>query len=146
MPLNNIQGVEVFDVWGIDFMGPFPSSCGNKFILVAVDYVSKWVEAIPSPTSDAKTVTRLFKKIIFPRFGIPRAVISDGGTHFVNRQLDSLLTKYGVTHKRVDRLKSLIERSKAFLRKLSLALERIGRLNLMMLYGHTVPHSRHQLV
>jgi Integrase zinc binding domain len=57
MPLNNIQEVEVFDVWGIDFMGPFTSSCGNKFILVAVDYVSKWVEAIPSPTSDAKTVT-----------------------------------------------------------------------------------------
>lgn len=95
MPLNSIQEVEVFDVWGIDFMGPFPCSCGNNFILIAVDYVSKWVEAIASPTADAKTMTQLFKKIIFPRFGVPRAVINDGGTHFINRQLESLLTKYG---------------------------------------------------
>ena len=99
MPLNNILVVDLFDVWGIDFMGPFPSSCSNKFILVAVDYVSKWVEAIPSPKADAATVTRMFKKVIFPRFGVPRAVISDGGSHFVNRQLESLLKKYGVTHK-----------------------------------------------
>ncbi|CAA7019733.1 unnamed protein product [Microthlaspi erraticum] len=54
MPQNFIQEVEVFDVWGIDFMGPFPSSYGNKYILVAVDYVSKWVEAIASPTNDSK--------------------------------------------------------------------------------------------
>ncbi|XP_021714895.1 uncharacterized protein LOC110682862 [Chenopodium quinoa] len=74
--------LEIFDVWGIDFMGPFPSSFGNKYILVAVDYVSKWVEAIASPTNDAKVVVKLFKKVIFPRFGVPRAVISDGGSHF----------------------------------------------------------------
>ena len=41
MPLNNILEVELFDVWGIDFMGPFPPSFGNLYILVAVDYVSK---------------------------------------------------------------------------------------------------------
>lgn len=99
MPLNTILEVEIFDVWGIDYMGPFPSSCNNKYILVAVDYVSKWVEAIPSPTSDAKTVVKLFKKVIFPRFGIPRAVISDGGSHFIERQFESILRKYGVTHK-----------------------------------------------
>ncbi|GJV47044.1 reverse transcriptase domain-containing protein [Tanacetum coccineum] len=45
MPQNSIQVCEIFDVWGIDFMGPFPSSKGNKYILVAVDYLSKWVEA-----------------------------------------------------------------------------------------------------
>jgi IS30 family transposase len=99
MPLNNILEVEVFDVWGIDYMGHFPSSCNNKFILVAVDYVSKWVEVIPSPTADSKVVQRLFKKVIFPRFGVPKAVISDGGSHFVNRQVNNLLRKYGVTHK-----------------------------------------------
>ena len=44
--LNNILVFELFDVWGIDFMGPFPSSYSNKFILVAVDYVSKWVEVV----------------------------------------------------------------------------------------------------
>ena len=56
MPLNNIFEVELFDVWGIDFQGPFPSSFGNNYILLAVDYVSKWVEAITSPTNNANCV------------------------------------------------------------------------------------------
>ena len=51
MPLNNILEIEVFDVWGVDFMGPFPSSYGNRYILLAVDYMSKWVEAIASSTN-----------------------------------------------------------------------------------------------
>ncbi|XP_021768952.1 uncharacterized protein LOC110733244 [Chenopodium quinoa] len=79
-------------------MGLFPSSNGNCYILVAVDYVSKWVEAIASPTNDSKVVIKLFKKIIFPRFGVSRAIISDGGTHFHEKQLDNLLKKYGVYH------------------------------------------------
>ncbi|KAL5543818.1 hypothetical protein UlMin_007602 [Ulmus minor] len=80
-------------------MGPFPSSFGNQYILVAVDYVSKWVEAGAFPTNDAKVVTRFLKKNIFTRFGTPRAIISDGGSHFCNRQFSALLTKYGVRHK-----------------------------------------------
>ena len=56
MPLRTMQEVEIFDVWGIDFMGPFSSSGANKYILVAVDYVSKWVEAIATPTNDARIV------------------------------------------------------------------------------------------
>ncbi|KAL5554123.1 hypothetical protein UlMin_041524 [Ulmus minor] len=99
MPLNNILEVELFDVWGIDFMGPFPSSFGNQYILVAIDYVSKWVEAEAFTTNDAKVVTRFLKKNIFTRFGTPRAIISDGGSHFCNRQFLALLTKYGVRHK-----------------------------------------------
>ncbi|KAG7585690.1 Reverse transcriptase RNA-dependent DNA polymerase [Arabidopsis thaliana x Arabidopsis arenosa] len=100
MPQNPILEVEVFDVWGIDFMGPFnPASYGNKYILVAVDYVSKLVEAIASPTNDHKVVLKLFKSIIFPRFGIPKAVISDGGSHFINKVFESLLKKHGVKHK-----------------------------------------------
>ena len=91
--------MELFDVWGIDFMGPFPSSMGNKYILVAVDYVSKWIEAIASPTNDTKVVIKLFKNNIFPRFGIPRLVISDGGSHFISKIFDKLLSKYGVKHK-----------------------------------------------
>ena len=99
MPLNSILEVELFDVWGIDFMGPFPPSHGYEYILVAVDYVSKWVEAIPCRHADSNAVKRMFTDIIFPRFGVPRAVISDGGKHFVNRQFDKLLSRHGVTHK-----------------------------------------------
>ncbi|XP_006405081.2 acetylornithine aminotransferase, chloroplastic/mitochondrial [Eutrema salsugineum] len=67
-----------FRCLGIDFMGPFPSSYGNEYILVAVDYVSKWVEDLASPTNDANVVLKMFKSVIFPRFGVPRVVISDG--------------------------------------------------------------------
>ncbi|XP_073120183.1 uncharacterized protein [Henckelia pumila] len=99
MPLNNIMECEVFDVWGIDFMGPFPTSFLKKYILVAVDYVSKWVEAEACATNDAHVVLKFLKKNIFNRFGTPRAIISDGGTHFCNKLLEKLLAKYGVTHK-----------------------------------------------
>nr|GEY11511.1 DNA-directed DNA polymerase [Tanacetum cinerariifolium] len=76
MPQNSIQICEIFDVWGIDFMGPFPSSRRNKYILVAIDYLSKWVEAKALPTKDAYVVCK-FLKSLFARFGSPRAIISD---------------------------------------------------------------------
>lgn len=99
MPLNNIIECELFDVWGIDFMGHFPTSFSNKYILVAIDYVSKWVEAEALRTNDARVVVKFLKKHIFTRFGTPRAIISDGGMHFCNKQFDNLLKKYGITHK-----------------------------------------------
>ncbi|GJW55434.1 reverse transcriptase domain-containing protein [Tanacetum coccineum] len=98
MPQNAIQVCEIFDVWGIDFMGPFPSSRGNKYILVAVDYLSKWVEAKALPTNDARVVVK-FLKSLFSRFGAPRAIISDRGTHFCNDKFDKVMSKYGVTHR-----------------------------------------------
>ncbi|GJV74371.1 reverse transcriptase domain-containing protein [Tanacetum coccineum] len=98
MPQNSIQVCEIFDVWGIDFMGPFPSSRGNKYILVAVDYLSKWVEAKALPTNDARVVCK-FLKSLFARFGAPRAIISDRGTHFCNDQFAKVMLKYGFTHR-----------------------------------------------
>ncbi|GJU67162.1 putative nucleotidyltransferase, ribonuclease H [Tanacetum coccineum] len=98
MPQNNIQVCDVFDIWGLDFMGPFPNSKGNKYILVAVDYVSKWVKAQALPTNDARVVIRFLRRL-FARFGVPKALISDRGTHFCNSQLEKALQKYGVTHK-----------------------------------------------
>ncbi|RVW44407.1 hypothetical protein CK203_070995 [Vitis vinifera] len=78
MPMNPILIVDLFDVWGIDFMGPFPMSFGNSYILVGVDYVSKWVEAIPCKHNDHKVVLKFLKENIFSRFGVPKAIISDG--------------------------------------------------------------------
>ncbi|GJT77202.1 reverse transcriptase domain-containing protein [Tanacetum coccineum] len=98
MPQNSIQVCEIFDVWCIDFMGPFPSSKGNKYILVAVEYLSKWVEAKALPTNDARVVCK-FLKSLFARFGTPRAIISDRGTHFCNDQFAKVMLKYGVTHR-----------------------------------------------
>src|SRR5262249_15760907 len=98
LPLTNILVCKIFDIWGIDFIGPFPNSFGNRYILVAVDYVSKWVEAIALLTNNARVVAK-FLKTIFTRFGTPRTLISDRGTHFCNTQLERLLSKYGVTHK-----------------------------------------------
>nr|GFA93562.1 reverse transcriptase domain-containing protein [Tanacetum cinerariifolium] len=79
-------------------MGSFPSSKGNKYILVAVDYLSKWVEAKTLPTNDARVVVK-FLKTLFSRFETPMAIISDRGTHFCNDQFSRVMAKYGVTHR-----------------------------------------------
>ncbi|KAH9716153.1 hypothetical protein KPL71_021359 [Citrus sinensis] len=94
MLLTNILEVEVFDVWGIDFMGPFPPSCGNLYILVAMNYVSKWVEAATLPINDAKTIVAFLQKNIFSRFGTLRAIISDESTHFCNKVFAAAMVKY----------------------------------------------------
>ncbi|WKA06915.1 hypothetical protein VitviT2T_024793 [Vitis vinifera] len=99
MPMNPILIVDIFDVWGIDFMRPFPMSFSNSYILVGVDYVSKWVEAIPCKHNDHRVVLKFLKENIFSRFGVPKAIISDGGTHFCNKPFETLLAKYGVKHK-----------------------------------------------
>ncbi|KAK6125876.1 hypothetical protein DH2020_040378 [Rehmannia glutinosa] len=93
MPLNPILVIEIFDCWGIDFMGPFPVSFGFVYILVAIDYVSKWIEAIPCRNNDHKIVIKFLKENILSRFGIPRVIISDGGTHFSNREIKQILEK-----------------------------------------------------
>jgi hypothetical protein len=99
MPLQNILVVELFDIWGIDFMGPFPTSYGFEYILVGVDYVSKWIEAIPCRTNDHKVVLNFLKDNIFARFSVPKAIISDGGSHFCNKPFEALMKKYGVAHR-----------------------------------------------
>nr|GEV14373.1 reverse transcriptase domain-containing protein [Tanacetum cinerariifolium] len=105
-----VQGQEAIDIlkachegptvgiMGFDFMGPFPSSQGNRYIFVAVDYLSKWVEVKALPTNDARVVVK-FLKSLFARFGTPRAIISDRRTYFCNDQFAKVMTKYGVTHR-----------------------------------------------
>ncbi|XP_068657999.1 uncharacterized protein [Aristolochia californica] len=99
MPQTPTLICEIFDVWGIDFMGPFPVCFGYVYIFLAVDYVSKWVEAKATWTDDSKVVTDFIKSNIFFGFGIPRTLINDRGTHFCNRTMETLLRKYHVTHK-----------------------------------------------
>nr|GEX17809.1 reverse transcriptase domain-containing protein [Tanacetum cinerariifolium] len=79
-------------------MGSFLSSRGNKYILVAIDYLSKWVEAKALPTNAARVVCKILK-YFFARFGTPHAIISERGTHFCNDQLAKVMLKYGVTHR-----------------------------------------------
>ncbi|KAM2105522.1 hypothetical protein ACFX1R_016016 [Malus domestica] len=80
-------------------MGPFPSPNGFMYIFLAVDYVSKWVEAKATRTNDSKVVADFIRTNIFVRFGMPRVIISDEGSHFCNRTIEALLRKYNVNHK-----------------------------------------------
>ena len=96
MPLQGILVVHIFYVWGIDFIGPFPSSFDNMYILIAVDYVSKWVEATACPINDATTVFGFIQRNILSRFGAPRTIISDKGSHFANKVFAKLMSKYGI--------------------------------------------------
>jgi hypothetical protein len=94
---NNLQ-IELFDVWRIDYVGPFSKLKNCEYILVVVDYISKWVEAMPCRATDAKNSKKIFEETIFPRFGVPRMVISDGGTHFTDKNFHNYLSKHGIHH------------------------------------------------
>ncbi|GJZ70792.1 reverse transcriptase domain-containing protein [Tanacetum coccineum] len=98
MPLTNIQVCEIFNVWGIDFMGPFPKSYKFEYILVVVDYVSKWAEAQALLTNDARVVITFLKKL-FCHFEMPKALISNRGTHFCNKIMEKTMKRYGVNHR-----------------------------------------------
>nr|GEX28006.1 reverse transcriptase domain-containing protein [Tanacetum cinerariifolium] len=98
MPLNNIQVCEIFDIWGIDFMGPFLKSYKFEYILVVYDYVSKWAEAQALPTNNARVVVTFLKKL-FCRSGMPKALISDRVTHFCNKIMERTMKRYVDNHR-----------------------------------------------
>ena len=79
-------------------MGPFPQSFGNLSIILIMDYVSKWVEAIACPINDANTVVGFIQRNILSRYGAPRTSISNEGSHFANKMFEKLLSRYGVIH------------------------------------------------
>nr|GFA64919.1 hypothetical protein [Tanacetum cinerariifolium] len=93
----NLTAKKVFDS-GFFWPTIYKDAHENKYILVAVDYLSKWVEAKALPTNDARVVCK-FLKSLFARFGTPRAIISDRGTHFCNDQFGKVMRKYGVNHR-----------------------------------------------
>jgi hypothetical protein len=89
MPLNYNLQIDIFDVWGIDLMGPFTNSNGYDHRLVMIEYVSKWVEAIRCRRASTEESISMIKNVIFPRYGVPRVLISDGGTHFMGNSSES---------------------------------------------------------
>ncbi|CAM8878712.1 unnamed protein product [Rhodiola kirilowii] len=99
MPQVPILVNDVFDIWGLDFMGPFPVSCGYTYILLAVDYVSKWVEAKATRCDDAKTIIEFLRTNLFCRYGVPKAIISNQGNNFCNRMMAATLKCYHVHHR-----------------------------------------------
>jgi transposase InsO family protein len=79
-------------------MGPFQKSHDSEYILIAIDYVLKWVEALPCRAADARNTRKMFHEVIFPRFGTPRMVISDGGSHFIDKIFRAFLKELGAKH------------------------------------------------
>ena len=79
-------------------MGLFLPSFGNQYILLAMDYVSKWVEAIACPRNDVNTVVGFIQRNILSRFGALRIIISDKGSHFANKLFAKLMSRYGIIH------------------------------------------------
>jgi transposase InsO family protein len=80
-------------------MGPFKNSHGYEHILVMVDYVSKWVEAMRCRKASTEESITMIKSMIFPHFGTPRILISDGGTHFTGMNFKKCLSKLGIEHR-----------------------------------------------
>ena len=101
-PLTPILPLALFEKWGIDFVGPIkPTTKGrrNRYILVATEYVSKWVEAQPTKRADAATVANFLVRFILRRYGCPLELVSDRGTHFLNEVIDAILKTYWVKHR-----------------------------------------------
>jgi transposase InsO family protein len=96
MPLRYNLQIDLFDVWGIDIMGPFKNSHGYEHILVMVDYVSTWVEAMPCRKASTEESIAMINSMIFPRFGTLRILISDGGNHFTGKNFKKCLSKLGI--------------------------------------------------
>ena len=80
------------------FMRPFSSSFRNAYILLTINYMSKWVEPVPTRTTKARVVVKFPRENIFSRNGMPKAIISDQRIHFDNRSFDTLLKKYSIIH------------------------------------------------
>ncbi|RDX90562.1 gag-pol, partial [Mucuna pruriens] len=129
-------------------MGSFPISNGYSYILFTIDYVSQWVEAIATKTNDVKVVVDFLKSNIFYRFGMPKALISDQGSHFYNRVMSALLHKYGVVHRittayhprQTVKLNSSIGKSRKHYKRWPIPTGRTGADSLKMIYGHTKLH------
>src|SRR2546430_17379755 len=84
---------------GIDFVGPLPlTSNGNKYIIVAMDYLTKWPEAQAVPNANAETTANFLYETIISRHGCPQKILSDRGAHFTNQMIEKLMKKFQIKH------------------------------------------------
>lgn len=98
-PLFPVIVVGPFSRWGIEFKTCTPASArGHKYIIVAFDYFTKWVKAMPTIKNDGETMTIFIFNNIITRFGVPRQIFTDHGTHFENTKMKELATKLGFRH------------------------------------------------
>ena len=104
MPLSSIMSARAFAKWGIDFVGPIKPPArgsGAQYIIVATDYLTKWVEAKATPKNNARTTAIFLYENIFTRYGLPLEIVSDQGVHFVNEIVEFLLAEFMISHKRL---------------------------------------------
>jgi len=98
-PLFPVLTVSPFAKWGIDFMTCKPTSTiGHHYIIVAVDYFTKWEEAMPTRLNNGETTTLFIFNHIIATFGVPKELVSDHGSHFQNRMVDELEAMLGFCH------------------------------------------------
>ena len=103
MPMCSIMSTRAFSKWGIDFVGPIKppaKSTHAQYIIVAMDYLTKWVEAKAMVKNDARTTAKFLYEYVFTRYGLPIEIVSDQGVHFVNEVIEFLLNEFMVIHRK----------------------------------------------
>ena len=101
--MRPIMSTRAFSKWGIDFVGPIKppaKSTHAQYIIVATDYLTKWVEAKAIVRNDARTTAKFLYEYIFTRYGLPIEIVSDQGVHFVNEVIEFLLNEFMVFHRK----------------------------------------------
>jgi hypothetical protein len=102
LPLNPSLPLVPFEKWGIDYIGPVhpTSSRGMQYIIVATEYLTKWAEAKAVKSADAKQTAIFLYKNIISRFGCPKILISDRGSHFLNDAIVDLTELFNINHRK----------------------------------------------
>ena len=97
--LHPIPVSEPFSKVGIDILGPLPiTKKGNKYIVVMTDYFTKWPEAEAISEATGKRISEFIYQMIICRYGCPKEILSDRGTHFRNEIVDGLLKQFEIRH------------------------------------------------
>ena len=103
IPLISVNPSLTFKIWAIDFIGPFPipaKRSSARYIITAVEYVTKWAEAEPVDTCSSEVAAKFIYENIITRLGFPLKFISDQGTHFVNKTIKHLTDQFHIDHRR----------------------------------------------